>query len=94
MTVLACDISLAKQSEGATYTSGFVRRKAMQDMAIYASLLALEKLTPDSGHSTLQDRVGRNLQAPAVDERKEGVEALPVYVEIAGDGMQRGRRGD
>lgn len=66
----------------------------MQNVAVDAILLALEKLRPHGGHGAPQHRVSRSLQAPAMNQRKEGVEALPVYVEVVRDGAQCRRRRD
>jgi hypothetical protein len=64
----------------------------MQNFAVNAILLALKKLRAHGGHGTTQYIVGNGFQAAAVDEWKEGVEALPVYVEVMGDGILRRRR--
>ena len=69
-----------------TYALNFVPSKLMQLIASNTILLAREKLRGHGTHSTAQQLAGR-ARASAVDQGKEGVTALPVQIEVVGDGV-------
>lgn len=72
---------------GLAYKVDLLPSKFMQLVASDAILPALEELRADSSHGTMQDLVSSGFSAFAVNQWKECVEALPVYVEVFRNGI-------